>query len=192
MKYFQRWRISYVLLLLALLAVVVLSLLLSRPPSSPLVVVFSDTKFRISSRCTFGTNHVSYYGDPVDRILDSALRRWSDTDAWQRLRYQSDQPCTVVWVRFDHPDYAKPPMVLVATPFGPVREPVLSRQEFRARLVKPTGGEIVLDPVGSMEHYKRAFHVVGWRLTGSLEDHHGDRLCIESTNNLEVVTFRLP
>src|SRR5206468_10694579 len=59
------------------------------------------------------------------------------------LPYQSDQPTTVVWVRFDHPDYAKQPS-LVATPAGPVRLPTGDKPHFRARLITKAGAETVL------------------------------------------------
>ena len=187
----QRWRARYILVLVTI-AVATLFVLLPRPGSSPLVVMSFDKKFGVSTLCTFGTNHVYYYGDSLDRVFDPAFRRWKlvETNAY-RLRYQSDHPATVVWVRFDHPDYAKQPP-LVATPAGPVRLPAGGQPHFRARLINKAGAETVLDQVGSMQHYKRGFYVEGWLLRGSLEDHRDDLLLIDSTNNMEVVTFRVP
>jgi hypothetical protein len=185
---FHPLRARYVLLLIPV--AVLLCLLFSRSPSSPLVIVSSNANFGISAKCTFGTNHVYYYGDSVDRILDPAIRRWSDTNAY-RIRLYSDQPSTVIWVRLDHPDYAKPPP-LVVTAIGPVRMPSGGQPQWRARLINGVGSETVLERKGSLQHYKGGYYVGGWLLPGSLEDHRGSVLHIESTNGMEVVTFRLP
>jgi hypothetical protein len=153
--------------------------------------VSSDKKFDISVMCTFGTNHVYYYGDAVDRLFDPAIRRWSNTNAY-RLRCQTDEPTTVVWVRLEHPDFAKPPPP-VATPTGPVRWPTVgAHRQFRARLMDAGAAETILDLKGSLQHYKGGYYVGGWLLSGSLKDHRGNVLHIESTNGTEVVTFRIP
>jgi len=67
-----------------------------------------------------------------------------------------------------------------------------AHRQFRARLMDAGGAETVLEQKGSLQHYKGGYYVGGWVLPGSLEDHRGSVLRIESTNRLEVVTFRVP
>jgi len=54
--------------------------------------------------CTFGTNHVYFYGE---NSLDPLIKRWTDTNAY-RLRYTSHQASTVIWVRLLERQDTKP------------------------------------------------------------------------------------
>ena len=57
-------------LVLIPIAMIALFVLLSSVEPSPLPVVSYNANFGVSVRCTFGTNHVYYYGDRLDRLLD--------------------------------------------------------------------------------------------------------------------------
>jgi hypothetical protein len=159
-------------------AVILAAVFLATPPSSPLQVMSCDSRFGITVRCTFGTNHVYYYGDLVDRITDPVIRRWSRTPAPYRLQTRSDQPATIVWVRLDSREFAK------AQPGRPPR--------LNASLKDRTGVQTDLEQQPqSLIHYRRGFAVVGWLLPGPIESHQEGLLRVESTNGTEVVTFRV-
>lgn len=182
-------RSRYLLLLIPVLAIVA-SLLFLFLRSSPLVTISSNAQFGITATCTFGTNHVYYYGDPVDRVLDPIIRRGSNTNAY-RLRVQTTEVTTVVWVRLENPSFANPPP-LVASATGLVRMPTPDAlRQFQARLIE-VGGDSLLDLKSSLQHYKGSYCVGGWLLPRSLQAHRDSVLRIESTNGAEIVTLRIP
>lgn len=150
----------------------------------PLAIVSSDPNIQVSSVvCTFGTNHVYYHGDTWDKIMDPLITRLNDTNAY-RLRCNTDDQSTVIWVRFVHPDYG---IIPAQTP--PRGHPM----RFHAKLTDTNGVVTPLQSVNaSMQHYRRRFYVTGWAVPGKLETHQGSVIRIESTNGAEAVTLRVP
>jgi hypothetical protein len=71
----------YVLPLVCVVLIVVW-MFFFRSASNRLVIV-PNRNFEMSALCTFGTNHVYFYGD---NSLDPLIKRWTDTNAY-RLRY---------------------------------------------------------------------------------------------------------
>ena len=63
-----------------------------------------NRNFELFAMCTFGTNHVYFYGE---NSLDPLIKRWTDTNAY-RLRYTSHQASTVIWVRLLERQDTKP------------------------------------------------------------------------------------
>src|SRR5512136_3042973 len=70
-----------------------------RPERPALAVVSTGPNIKVPSVvCTFGTNHMYYYGGAVDRLIDSLIpSRREKNAAW--LRWHSARDSTVVWVR---------------------------------------------------------------------------------------------
>lgn len=169
-------------LLLTLVALIMACLLYLLSPSNRLVIVSSNANFKISAKCTFGTDHVYFYGYDLDNFLDPAIKRWTDTNAY-RLRYHSDQESTVVWVSLIQGDDAKPSS----------RMPLGGYSQLRARLINEAGKETVLARKG--KHYRPqstgGYYIEGWSLPGSLEDHRGSVLHIESPDGISIVIFRV-
>jgi hypothetical protein len=85
----------HLLLLLLSTAAVAIWLLVFGSRSSPVVILSSNPAFRTAVTSTSGTNHVYYYGNAVDRILDLVIRLLSDTNAY-RLLHHTDDPSTMV------------------------------------------------------------------------------------------------
>ena len=170
----------------------VLWFLFGHQRSDPFVIVSSDPKFEISARCTFGTNHIYYYGDLVDRMFDPAIKLLSrDGNQYPyRLRHETTNPGTMVWVRCDHPDDGRWPTTVMATPMGPVRTPVGRPSRFLGHWTDESGIKTLLEQKNFLHHYKGGYFVGSWLLPGSLESHRGSVLRIESTNGAEIVTLR--
>jgi hypothetical protein len=173
-------------LVIVLFAAGVTVFLLVRPVSMPLTIVSSGPDVRVVSIiCTFGTNHVYYYGDGMDQIMDPITTRLGDTNAY-RLRCATDQPSTVVWVRFTHLDYGViPPRTSPAMP--PIIPP-----RFRASLTEGSGATTNLELESTLQHFRRQFYVAAWALPGPLDAHQGGTIRIEFTKGTEAVTLRIP
>ncbi len=155
-----------------------------RSARTPLVIVSSDPNVNVSSVvCTFGTNHVYYWGGAVDRLMDPLVTRLSDRNA-NRMWCRTREGTTVVWVRFVHPDYGiAPPQRPRIAPPGP----------FRAQLIGTNGAVTPLETVDAlMQSYRHRFLVMGWEIAGQLEAHRGSQIRIEATNGIGSVTFRVP
>lgn len=155
-----------------------------RPTRMPLVVMSSDPNIHVSSVvCTVGTNHTYYYGDGMDRLMDPVIRRLEDTNA-NRLRCSTSENSTIVWLRFDHPDYGVVPLR---------GRPVGRLEPFRAQLIDTNGAVVPLQPVEvRMQHFQRRFVVMGWEVAGQLEGHRGSTIRIEATNRTGEVTLKVP
>jgi hypothetical protein len=151
----------------------------------PLVAISSDPNIHVSSVvCTVGTNHVYYHGDGMDRLMDPLISRLSDPNAY-RLRCATTGSNTIVWVRFDHPDYG-----VIPAQGPPVPPPVAP---FRAQLIDTTGSVVPLSSVDvRLQHYRRRFLVMGWEIAGQLKDHRGSTLLIEAKNGTGAVSFKVP
>jgi hypothetical protein len=182
-------RARYVLLVIALAALLLGAPFLLRE-SSPLVAISSNKAFVVSSLCTFGTNHLYYYGDPIQRVFDPAITRLSDTNA-NRLFFKTTNATTAIWVRLKNPAFAqRPPLVM--TPAGPTPRPSpTAHHKYTAHLIE-RGADTPLELKTSLIHYKGSYYVGGWLLSGSLADHPGALLRVEEATGPEIVTFRIP
>ena len=181
------------LLLLSLLAVVAVALLvLFVLRQSALPVLASDPNFGVTTTITVGTNHVYYYGDTIQSIFDPVITRLSDTNAY-RLRKETSQPSTMIWIRLKHPDFRLGPSVLIPGPSGPVRKNLDRAPAFRAILKDPTGKETVLERSPALHHFKQKVVVGGYLLPGPLDPWRGGTLLLESPTNREpIASFRIP
>ena len=177
-------------LFLAISAGIAVVVLFSLRRSEALPVLVSNPKFAIETTITFGTNHVYYYGDAVQRVFDPVITRVSDTNAY-RLRHQTTQASTLIWIRLKHSDFSATP-ALIATPSGPVRKPVGRIPEFRAVLKDPTGGETVLERSEVVQQFKQAVIIGGYLLPKPLHTYRGGTLRLESGDREEIATFRIP
>jgi len=158
-------------------------ILIYRRAQMPLAIVSSNPKMQVSTVCTFGTNHVYYYGNIGNQIMDPLETRLSNTNA-NRLRCNTDAPSTVIWARFLDADYGIIP---------PQKPPSGIPMRFQARLTDSNGAVMMLPAVNArMQHYQRKFYVMGWTVPGVLEAHRGSLIRIESTNGTEAVTLRVP
>jgi hypothetical protein len=190
-NYRRYWKVCC--LVLAAATVIVVIVFFRRPVSSSLSVVSANPQFRVLSCCTVGTNHVYYYGDYMDRVLEPFIRGLRLKPQSVRMRYDTTTQTTMIWVRFQHPDYGKvPPNRTMATPTGPVRTFVGPPPQFRARWIDQHGLTTNLDQKESFQSFHGKYCIGGWLLSGTLEDHHGSELHIASTNGTEVVTLRVP
>lgn len=177
------------LVLLAVAAIVLLVPFVLRRSALP--VLAFDPNFRITTTITLGTNHVYYYGDAVQRVFDPIITRLNNTNAY-RLRQETPQPSTVIWIRLKHPDFRQGPSVLVPTPTGPVRKNLGGPPTFRAVLKDPAGKETILEWTAALHHFKQRIVVGGYLLPDSLDALRGHTLLLESTNREAIATFRIP
>jgi len=148
------------------------------------MVVSSDPNIKVCSIvCTFGTNHVYYYGDSVDRLMDPLTTRFRDKDA-SRLRCSTPENSTVVWVRFVHPSYGVPRFR---------GSTVVPSTTFRAQMVDTNGAVILLQALDTL---RQDFHsqslIMGWEVAGKLEAHQGSTIRIEGTNGIGPIILRVP
>jgi hypothetical protein len=182
-------RARYVVLLVLVAALTVCTVFMLSP-SNRVVIISSNTNFKISATCTFGTNHVYFYGNALE--LDPAIKRWTDTNAY-RLRYASTQAGTVIWVRLVQRDDVKPSPV--ATTNSLIRMPEGGYSRLRARLISSAGTESVLAADGRLKHYNPTrtggCYVEGWLLVGSPEDHRGSVLKIDSPDGMAIATLHV-
>jgi len=195
MSAYRRFLFRCGLVVVPVVVVGALALLWSSHPS-PLPIVSSNARFGVTLRCTFGTNHMHFYGGPLDGLLDPAITRLSpNPNPPNRLSFDTADPSTALWVRVTHPDYGNVAArsVVVATPTGPARYPIGDIPRFRALLRSPsTGAETTLERKTGIQQFNKRCVISGFSLPGSLETHRGSVLRIESTNGEEVVTFRIP
>jgi hypothetical protein len=159
-------------------------LLASRPPRPALLLVSSEPNIKVSSIiCTFGTNHVYYYGGKVDRLIDSLIPKRRDKNAaW--LRWHSTENSTVLWVRFVHSSYGVPRFQGAAVVPPPL---------FRAQMVDTNG---VVTRLQAIETFHQEFPskslIMGWEFAGQLKDHHRSTIRLEGTNGIGSVTLQVP
>jgi hypothetical protein len=176
-------------LLLVLGAGIATSLLLALLLPRPLVIVSSNASFKISAKCTFGADHVYFYGDGLDNFLDPAIKRWTDTNAY-RLRYHADQKVTVLWLRLIQRDSAK-----LSAVASSARMPEGGYSRLRARLIDTRGAETILPTNGRLQYYRPlrtgGCYVEGWVLPKSLEDYRGSTLHIEAPDGMSLASFRV-
>jgi hypothetical protein len=159
--------------------------------SDALPVLTSNPDFGIQTTITVGTNHVYHYGDAIDHVFDPVITRLSDTNA-NRLRHETPQPSTMLWIRLKHPDFGTGPTALLATPTGPVRVSLGRIADFRAILKNAAGAETILERSPVSQHFKQKIIIGGYLLPGPLDLYHGGTLLLQSTNREDVATFRIP
>jgi hypothetical protein len=94
-------------------------------------------------------------------------------------RGKTRERSTVVWIRWDHPDYGLVPVQTDSRP-QPVQPP------FRAQLINASGMSVPLKSVANLQHYRDKFVVIGWGIAQSLEDHKGSTIRIEALNGEEA------
>ena len=184
--------------LLLVLLVAVLFLCWSSPGSRLAVVSANASLVDISAGCTFGTNHLYVFGGPFDRFLDAANRLAKRSPSplmpgglgpryESHLETHTPYPSSVIWAGFRDPAFATSHPTFVV----PMRSPQAFRQ-FRGRLTDKDGKETSLETVGVMQDALHGYFVGGWCVPGPLEAHQGATLRIELTNDVHIVTFRLP
>jgi hypothetical protein len=155
----------------------------SRKPR-PAIVSYNSNISISSIICTLGTNHVYYYGDAFDQILDPVITRLSDSNAY-RLRCETTASNTVIWLRFVHPDYGITPPIAPGT-WRDLPSP------FRAELINTNGTKIPLNALGPrLQHFRRKFLVLAWEFPGFLEAHSGSTIQIQATNGTGTTTLRI-
>ena len=104
---FMTSRSKWFSFLMALLLATVLILVL-RPPRMPLDVLSTEPGLQVKSvACTFGTNHLYYYGNSLTRFADPILIPLIGLNV-SRIPCTTETPSTVVWVRFALPEFAIP------------------------------------------------------------------------------------
>ncbi len=148
---------------LILLASCLAFLLASRPARPALLTVSSDPNIKVQAvLCTFGTNHTYYYGDKVDRLIDSFIPgRREKNAAW--LRWHTAENSTVAWVCLVHPSYGVPRFR-----GSPVAPPPL----FRAKMVDPDGAVTILKTLDTFQQdFRSKSLLTGWELAGRLTAH---------------------
>jgi hypothetical protein len=174
-----------IIFIIALLSVGIVGRFVLRRPA-PLTLISSATNVHVASIvCTFGTNHVYYYGSPLSKIMDPLETRLSTTNA-NRVRCTTDQNSTVVWVRFVGSEYG------IIPPRNTAGVPMVGPNRFRTSLMETNGIAIYLTPKNTMQHFRQRFYVTSWELPGTLTDHHGGILRVEYTNGTEAATFQIP
>jgi hypothetical protein len=148
-----------------------------------------NRNFEMFAMCTFGTNHVYFYGE---NSLDPLIKRWTDTNAY-RLRYTSHQASTVIWVRLlerDHTGRSRG-----VTTNGLVQFPEGGYSHLRARLISRAGTEMVLASTGQSRYLTpsstRKGHLEGWLLPTPLDDQRGSVIQIESPDGIPIGTLNL-
>jgi hypothetical protein len=164
------WSISAVASVVSVLLLFILDTRQDR-----LSVMSADPGISIASiMYTLGTNHVYYYGDAFDRILDTAI-----------TRCKTSESNTVIWLRFEHPDYGIiPPM----TPGAP-RRPLAP---FRAELIETNGTRAALRPMNPrLQSFRGKFLIMAWEVPGTLDSHSGSRIDICATNGTGSATLQI-
>ena len=176
----------FLLLILVALSVICIVLLIGASPR--FMIVGPDTNFAVYAKCTFGTNHVYFYGDAS---LDPLIKRWTDTNAY-RLRYTCQQPKTVIWLQLlqrDGGDASR----LKST--DSVQIPEGGWTHLRARLISTAGTETLLATT-HCSHYLTPTatsrgHVEGWLLEGALKNHRGSVVQIESPDGRTMASLKI-
>jgi hypothetical protein len=171
--------------IIALVAVGIVGRIVLRKPS-PLTLTSSATNVHVASIvCTFGTNHVYYYGNPLSKLMDPLETRLSTTNA-NRVRCTTDQDGTVVWVRFAGSEYG------IIPPRTPAGAPMVGPDRFRASLTETNGKAIFLTRKNTMQHFRQKFYVQSWELPGSLTDHPGGIFQVDFVDGKTAATFQIP
>ncbi len=167
-----------------LLASCVAFLVASRPARPALRIVSSDPNIKVQSvLCTFGTNHTYYYGDKVDRLIDSLIPGRRDKNAaW--LRWHTVENTTVVWVRLVHPSYGVPRFRGAAVAPPPL---------FHAKMVDTNGAVTILKTLDTFhQDFRSKSLLTGWELAGRVTAHSGGTIHIDGTNGIGSVILRVP
>ncbi len=161
-------------LMALLLGAVLISVL--RPPRMPLDVLSSEPGRQVKLvACTFGTNHLYYFGGAWDRLVDPILIRLVGPTVF-RLPCATETPSTVVWVRFGSPEF---------------RFQTNYSEMFRAE-IEDTNGVVSVLKAGSRMMFANDQYIIGWPLSGELASHRGDVIRVRSTNGNGAATFRVP